>query len=76
MALTGRKIVAMSKLMVASNSHRRDICKYMVGFYVSIKPCPQCPHILQKPLRKRVDIGHSIPVTSVLELCEVAEARV
>ena len=64
MALTGRKKVAMSKLMVASDSQRRNNFKHMVCFYVSIKPLPQWPYVLQKPLRKRVDIGHSIPVTS------------
>ena len=76
MALTGRKKVAMSKLMVAFNSQRRHIFRHMVSFYVTIKPWPQQPHILQKPLRKRVDIGHSIPATSIPVLCEVAEARV
>ena len=64
MALTGRKKVAKSKLMVASNSQQRHIFRHMVSFYVPIKSWPQWPHILQKPLRKRVDIGHSIPVTS------------
>ena len=44
MALTGRKNVAMSKLMVASNSQRRHICKRMVSFYVPVKPRPQQPH--------------------------------
>ena len=29
-----------------------------------------------KLLRKRVDIGHSIPVTSITVICEVAEVRV
>ena len=76
MALKGRKKVAMSNLMVAPNSQRRYIFKHMVRLYVPIKPCPQWPHILQKLLRKRVDIGHSIPMSSIPVLCEVAEARV
>ena len=63
MALTGRKNVAMSKLMVACNSQRR--CIFLTY-----------GQILCKPLRKGVDIGHSIPVTSIPALCEVAEARV
>ena len=66
----------MSKLMVPSYGQRRYICKHMVRFYVPIKSWPQWPHILQKPLHKRVDIGHSIPVTSIPVLCEIAEARV
>ena len=41
MALTGRKKVAMSKLMIASNSQRRHIFRHMVSFYVTIKPWPQ-----------------------------------
>ena len=45
----------------------------MVRFYVPIKPRHQRPHILQKPLRKRVDIGYSIPVTSIPVLCESEE---
>ena len=76
MALTGRKKVAMSKLMVASNSQQRNNFRHMVSFYVPINPWPQQPHILQKPLRKRVDIGHSIPATSIPILCEVTKARV
>ena len=76
MALIGRKKVAMSKLMVASISQQRNNFRHMVSFYVPINPWPQQPHILQKPLRKRVNIGHSIPVTSIPVLCEVAEARV
>ena len=74
MALTGRKKVAMSKLMVASYSQQRNNFRHMVSFDVPINPWPQQPNILQKPLRKRVDIRHSILVTTVL--CEVAEARV
>ena len=35
MALTGRKKVAMSKLMVAPNGQRKDICKYIVRFYIA-----------------------------------------
>ena len=50
--------------MVASNSQQRNNFRHMVNFYVPINPWPQQPNILQKPLRKRVDIGHSIPVTS------------
>ena len=71
MALTGRKKVAKSKLMVASNSQQRHIFRHMVSFNIPIKPWPQQPHILQKPLRKRVNIGHGIPVTSipVLTIC-------
>ena len=76
MALTGRKKVAMSKLMAASNSQQRHNFKHMVSFYAPIKTLPQWPHVLQKPLRKRVDLGHSIPVTSIPVLCEVAEAGV
>ena len=76
MALTGRKKVAMSKLMAASNSQQKHNFKHMVSFHVPIKPWPQRPHVLQKPLRKRVDIGHSIPMTHIPVLCEVAEARV
>ena len=76
MALTGREKVAMSKVMVASNSQQRNNFRHMVSFYVPINLWPQQPHILQKPLRKRVDIGHSIPTTSIPALCEVAEARV
>ena len=76
MALTGRKNVAMSKLMVASNSERRHICKHMVRFYVPIKPWPRGPHSLKKPLRKRRDTVHSVTVTSIPHICEVAEARV
>ena len=40
MAKTGRKKVAMSKLMVASNSKRRYIFEHMVSFYVPIKNLP------------------------------------
>ena len=40
MALTGRKKVAMSKLMVATNS-QIGVCINMARFYVPIKPCPQ-----------------------------------
>ena len=76
MALTGRKKVAISKPMVASNSQQRNNFRHMVSFYVPINPWPQQPHILQKPLRKRVNIGHSILVTSIPVLCEVAEVRV
>ena len=47
MALTGRKKVAMSKLMVASNSQERHNFKHMVSFYVPIKPWPQQPHKVQ-----------------------------
>ena len=47
MALTGRKKVAMSKLMIASNSQRRHIFKYMVSFHLTIKPWPQQPHKVQ-----------------------------
>ena len=47
MALTGRKKVAMSKIMVASNSQRSYIFKHMVTFYVPIKPWPQQPHKVQ-----------------------------
>ena len=47
MALTGRKKVAMSKLMVASNSQQRHNFKHMVSFYVPIKPWPQQPHKVQ-----------------------------
>ena len=64
----------MSKLMVASNSQQKNNFRHMVSFDVPINPWPQQPNILQKPLRKRVDIRHSILVTTVL--CEVAEARV
>ena len=74
MALTGRKKVAMSKLMVAFNSQQRNNFRHMVSFDEPINPWPQQPNILQKPLRKRVDIRHSILVTTVLY--EVAEARV
>ena len=70
MALTGRKNVAISKLMVASNSQLGYNFKHMVS------PLPQLPHVLQKPLRKRVEIGHSIPMTNILVICEVTEARV
>ena len=62
----------MSKLMVASNSQQRNNFRHMVSFYVPINPWPQQPHILQKPLRKRVEIGHSIRATSIPVLCEVA----
>ena len=41
MALTGRKKVAMSKLMVASNSQQRNSFRHMVSVYVPIKPWPQ-----------------------------------
>ena len=41
MALTGRKKVAKSKLMVASNSQQRHIFRHMVSFYVPIKSWPQ-----------------------------------
>ena len=44
MALTGRKKVAMSKLMKACNSQQMHICKHMVNFYVPIKPWPQQLH--------------------------------
>ena len=44
MALTGRKKVAKSKLMVASNSQQRHIFRHMVSFYVPIKPWPQQLH--------------------------------
>ena len=47
MALTGRKKVAMSKLMVAFNSQRRNNLIHMVSFYVPIKPWPQQPHKIQ-----------------------------
>ena len=76
MALTGIKVVAMSKIMVASNSQQRNNFRHMVSFYVPIKPWPKQPHILKKPLRKRVDIGHSIPMNSIPVICEVAEAKV
>ena len=49
MALTGRKKVAMSKLMVASNSQQRNNFRHMVSFYVPINPWPQQPHIVQRP---------------------------
>ena len=76
MALTGRKKVAMSEVMVAFSSQQRNNFRHMVSFYVPINPWPQQPHILEKPLRKRVNIGHSTLVTSIPVLCEVAEARV
>ena len=41
MAQTGRKKVAMSKIMVVSNSKRRHNFNHMVSFYVPIKPLPQ-----------------------------------
>ena len=41
MALTGRKKVAVSKLMVAFNSQQRNNYKHMVSFYVTVKPWPQ-----------------------------------
>ena len=66
----------MSKLMVASNSQQRYNFRHMVSFYVLINHWPQQPHVLQKPLRKGVNIGHSILVTSIPVLCEVADARV
>ena len=47
MALTGRKKVAMSKLMVAYNSQERNNFKHMVSFYIPIKPWPQQPHKVQ-----------------------------
>ena len=47
MALTGTKKVAMSKLMIASNSQQRHIFRYMFSFYVPIKPWPQQPHKVQ-----------------------------
>ena len=70
------KKVAISKVMVASNSQQKYNFKYMVSFHVPIRPLPQWPHVLQKPLCKRVDIGHSIPATSIPVLCEVAEAKI
>ena len=47
MALTGRKKVAMSKLMAVSNSQQKYNFKHMVSFYVPIKPWPQQPHKVQ-----------------------------
>jgi len=44
MALTARKKVAISKLMVAYNSQQRYIFRHMVSFYVPIEPWPQQPH--------------------------------
>ena len=40
MALKGRKKVAMSRLMVASNSQQRNNFIHMVSFYVPIKTLP------------------------------------
>ena len=42
-----KKKVAMSKLMVGSNSQRKNIFIQMVSFYVPIKPWPQQPHNVQ-----------------------------
>ena len=47
MALTGRKKVAMSKLIVPSNSQQKNNFRHMVSFYVPIKPWPQQPHKVQ-----------------------------
>ena len=47
MALPGRKKVAMLKLMVASNSQRRNNFIQVVSFYVPIKLWPQQPHKVQ-----------------------------
>ena len=41
MALTGRKKVAMSKLMVASNSQGRHNSQHMVSFHVPIEALNQ-----------------------------------
>ena len=76
MALTGRKKVAMSKLMVASNSQEKHNFKHMVSFCVPIKLWPQQPHKVQV-------YESSVCYVQCLPLCaevfvkrEVTEARV
>ena len=74
MALTGRKKVAKSKLMVASNSQQRHIFRHMVSFYVPIKPWPQQLHKVTS--HWYTNVLYLPSCAEVFVKCEVTEARI
>ena len=66
---------AMSKLMVASNSQGRQICKRIVSFYVPVKPWPQQSH-QQRVYQSLLHYVLCLPFCAeVFIKCEVTDAR-